>query len=118
MWLFTTVGFFSVVQKPRDAFLTVRARVASDLNHLRIAYLPTLSPTIVTKKGDYPYRATVSHKDFAAGLARMARDIHYDNFKNEVEKEMGAQRERTYEEVWSLLRELEEEEGSGGSRRA
>ncbi|MBZ5536317.1 MAG: hypothetical protein LAO31_10215 [Acidobacteriia bacterium] len=72
--------------------------------------------SIVTKKGDYPYRATVSHDDFAKGLARMARDIHYGNFKNEVEKEMGAQRERTYEEIWSLLRELEEEEGSDRSR--
>ncbi|MBZ5553243.1 MAG: hypothetical protein LAO21_11025 [Acidobacteriia bacterium] len=117
MWIFTTVGFFSVVQKPGEEFLTVRARVASDLNRLRMAYLPNLSATIVTKKGDYPYRATISHEDFAEGLARLGRDIHYGNFKNEVEKEMGATRERTYEEVWSLLRELEEEEGSIGSRR-
>ena len=26
MWLFTTVGFFSIVRKPGNAYLTVRAR--------------------------------------------------------------------------------------------
>jgi hypothetical protein len=116
MWIFTTVGFFSVVQKPGEEFLTVRARVASDLDRLRMTYLPKLSSTIVTRKGDYPYRATVSHEDFAQALAQMGRDIHYGNFKNEVEKEMGAVRERTYEEVWSLLRELEDEEQSTGPK--
>ena len=37
MWLFTTVGFFSVVQKPGTDKLTVRARVAPDLDRLRRA---------------------------------------------------------------------------------
>lgn len=31
MWLVTNFGFFSVVQKKGDDFLTVRARVRSDL---------------------------------------------------------------------------------------
>jgi hypothetical protein len=35
MCIFTTIGFFSIVQKPRTDFLTVRARVASDLDDLR-----------------------------------------------------------------------------------
>ncbi len=34
MWLFTKFGFFSVVQKPGEARLTVRARVAADLERL------------------------------------------------------------------------------------
>ena len=47
MWLFTTIGFFSVVQKPRQSGLTIRARVAADLGQLRERYLPSLSATIV-----------------------------------------------------------------------
>jgi hypothetical protein len=36
MWIFTTFGFFSVVQKePGDEFLTVRARDPKDLDRLR-----------------------------------------------------------------------------------
>ena len=35
MWIFTTIGFFSIVRKPGTDFLTVRARVASDLDDLR-----------------------------------------------------------------------------------
>lgn len=35
MWLFTTVGFFSIVQKPRQSGLTIRAWVATDLDSLR-----------------------------------------------------------------------------------
>ena len=34
MWLFTTIGFFSVVRKPGETKLTVRARVAADLARL------------------------------------------------------------------------------------
>jgi hypothetical protein len=56
MWLFTTIGFFSVVQKKRsDKFLTVRARVASDLDNLRRHYMQNLSPTITGGGTDYPY---------------------------------------------------------------
>ena len=39
---------------------------------------------------DYPYRATISHADFGAGLA--GQGIRYSNFKSEVAKVMGWQR--------------------------
>ena len=42
MWLFTTSGFFSIVQKTGDVHLTVWARVAADLDALRQRYLPAL----------------------------------------------------------------------------
>ena len=45
MWLFTRFGFFSIVRKPGDDNLTVRARVAADLDALREQYLPELSAT-------------------------------------------------------------------------
>ena len=56
MWLFTTFGFFSVVQKePGDDFLTVRARDPKDLDRLR-ERVPELGPTEL-KGGDYCCRA-------------------------------------------------------------
>jgi hypothetical protein len=110
MWIFTTIGFFSVVQKHGEDFLTVRARAASDLVRLRTEYLLDLSPTIVTKNTDYHYRATISHGSFSRGMAAMCQDIHYDNFKNEVARRMSRNRERVYEKVWTVVRELEKQE--------
>ena len=109
MWLFTTVGFFSVVQKPNQDGLTVRARIKEDLDRLRAKYMPQLSPTVTGEGTDYPFRATISHDDFAFGLAKVAHDITYDNFKNEIAKRQGVKREAAYHKVWDALHAMEDE---------
>jgi hypothetical protein len=111
MWILAPCGFFSIVQKPGDKFLTVRARVASDLENLRTRFLPSLSKTIKGGGTDYPYRATISHSEFAAGLAKMGQHIDYSNFKDEVKKEMGRHRAEVFSKVWQTLLELEENNG-------
>ncbi|AVF39989.1 hypothetical protein AL486_09935 [Pandoraea apista] len=103
MWLMTNIGFFSTVQKPGTDFLTVRARVKGDLDKLREQYLPELSPAIGHAGTDYPWRATVPHAQFAQALGKMAQDIHYDNFKNEVAKRQGKARAHRYGQVWGAL---------------
>jgi len=107
MWILTSIGFFSVVQKPRDSFLTIRSRVKSDLDRLKKGYMPQLSETTTSGGTDYPYRATISHEEFARGIAKLIKDIRYTNFKNEVLRKMGSQREQTYSKVWHTLQELE-----------
>ncbi len=109
MWLFTNVGFFSIVQKPCQSGLTIRARVTSDLDRLRETYLPALSAIVTGAGTDYPYRATVGREEFAQALSQMARDITYENFKSEVAHRMGHPREQTYSKVWDRLRDLEGE---------
>lgn len=104
MWIFTTTGFYSVVQKPGEMDLTVRARCAADLDHLRDRYMPQLSPTLHGGGSDYPYRAHISHPLFAAGLALMAFDITYPNFKDEIYRQHGIRREAVYTKVWALLK--------------
>jgi 8-oxo-dGTP pyrophosphatase MutT (NUDIX family) len=107
MWLITPFGFFSVVQKPGDNHLTVRARVASDLNALRSLYLPELSKTITGAGTDYPHRATCSHASFAAAQVKIALDIDYSNFKSKVAQTQGGARAKVYSEVWSVLHKLQ-----------
>ena len=109
MWLFTTIGFFSVVQKTGNSFLTVRARVASDLDRLRDNYMPKLSETIKGRGTDYPSRATISHEDFGRGMVKIVKEIRYSNFKSEIEAKMGGKREAIYHEVWSILLKLQRE---------
>lgn len=94
-------------------FLTVRSRVAADLDQLRTRYLPELSATISTPRGDYPFRAFVSHEALAVALGRIVMDLHYDNFKSAVAREQGWDRESIYEEAWSVLRRLQELRASG-----
>src|SRR5271165_7544223 len=99
MWLFTKLGFFSIVQKPNDELLTVRARVATDLDSLRKEFMPQLSPTISGEGTDYPFRAKISHHDFASGVSKLSEAINYSNFKNEVANKMGNQRAHAYSKV-------------------
>ena len=113
MWLFTTIGFFSVVEKPIEGaktnapMLAVRSRVEGDLEALREKYMPELSEPIATPYGDYKYRAAITHEDFARGIAALTKDIHYDNFKSAVWKAQGYHREHVYHGVWSAAMQLE-----------
>ena len=108
MWLFTPIGFFSIVQKRGDNSLTIRSRVASDLDLLRDQFLPSLSTITATPDGDYAFRAKASHRDVGEALASMAASIDYDNFKDEVARKEGNERANVYAEVWSVMRRLQE----------
>jgi hypothetical protein len=103
MWLQTTLGFFSIVQKAGEAHLTVRARARGDLERLRDGYLPDLGPIREGEGTDYRYRATATHDAVAQAIGRLVMDITYPNFKNEVKRRMGPTRAATYGEVWQTL---------------
>jgi hypothetical protein len=103
MWLMTTVGFFSIVRKPGDTDLTVRARALEDLEALEREYVPSLGPITEAGGTDYPFRARLARDELAVAVARMVEDIDYPNFKNEVGARQGPNRARVYGEVWAVL---------------
>lgn len=108
MWIFTTFGFFSIVQKPGDVRLTVRARARKDLDALRSRYLPSLSETIEGAGTDYRYRATVPRADLAEAMSRIVTDVTYSNFKSEVARRAGHGRESLYHRVWDVMDKLDD----------
>lgn len=111
MWLFTTFGFFSIVQKAEGDLRTVRARFRADLERLRDRYLPALSPTEDTEDHtgtDYPYRARARRADLAEAVRQATADIDYANFKDAVGEELGGTREELYMGVWEILQEAED----------
>jgi hypothetical protein len=110
MWLFTPFGFFSIVQKPGDPSLTIRARVREDLDALRERYLPSLSATIAKAGTDYPWRATATHEATGEAMAALVRDLDYGNFKSEVAKLQGQVRATAYHQVWDVLYQLPKSE--------
>lgn len=104
MWLFVPAcGFYSIVLKPRETDLTVRARVRTDLHELRSRYLPELTKTVVLDRSDYKYRATAPCTALARAMSAIVNDITYDNFKAEVELRQGHERELVYSRVWGVL---------------
>jgi hypothetical protein len=103
MWLVLPFGFYSIVQKPNNKRLTVRARVRADLEALRARYLPQLGPTTTLPSSDYQWRATVSHSAFAKAMAAIVMDLDYSNVKDEVARVQGHARAAVYSEVWSVL---------------
>ncbi len=117
MWIFTTIGFFSVVEKPDDrgkGTVTIRSRVRSDLEALKEKYLPTLGPIQENSQTDYRFRAKAKKEEFASALQKMALDLDYDNFKATVSRRQGVEREGFYHEVWETLLRLQERDMNMG----
>ena len=112
MWLFTDIGFFSVVRKPEDedaGMVTIRARVRSDLDRLREFYLPTLGEITEGGGTDYPFRARANQSDFADAVRLIGENIDYSNFKDEISAKQGHHRAHVYSDVWRDLLKLESE---------
>lgn len=109
MWLLIPEGFYSIVQKPGDNELCVRARDRADLDRLREAYMPELGPTKETPGSDYRYRAWISRDALAESLGAVAHNLAYSNFKSEVAKH-DPERAHLYTRVWSTLGSIQ----SGG----
>lgn len=122
MWMMTTRGFYSAVQKREDrapGMVTVRARSKKDLDNLS-DLLPGVKPYAV-KFSDYPWRIRIPHSDWARVCAVLALEIDYSNFKDEVKIRQGAARAGVYGRIWGVLLALEERKrgwssyGYGGS---
>jgi 8-oxo-dGTP pyrophosphatase MutT (NUDIX family) len=114
MWIITPIGFFSIVQKPGDiavGTLTVRARVRSDLEALKAAVLPGLGPIAESKSTDYRYRATAPRALVEAAMGKLAAQLDYANFKNQVAKVQGAKRANLYHDVWDVLHRMQGDPG-------
>ena len=103
MWLFTTFGFFSVVQKEGDDQLTVRSRARGDLLRLRRFYLQSLSEPVAHQGTDYPWRARCTHVALVEAMPRIIVDLTYPNFKDAVALSHGPARAKRYGKVWHAL---------------
>lgn len=110
MWLITTTGFYSVVEKPWDrpaGTLTVRARAHADLERLRAGSLPELGEIKEDPDADYRYRAQAPREAVARAVQTQVSGIDYDNFKNAVARRQGRGRATVYHDVWQALYEIQ-----------
>lgn len=117
MWVLTTHGFFSAVQKPGDApdHVTVRARCREDIDAL-VARLGVPAHPTTDGLADYAWRVRVPREAWALYLVDAAMGIDYSNYKNEVGRVQGPERASVYGRVWGDLLDLDDRpESSWGS---
>lgn len=110
MWLITTTGFYSIVEKPWDwdaGTLTVRARARVDLEALRSNGLPELGEVREDGTADYRFRAQAPRAAVIRAVAAQVEAIDYDNFKSVVGKRQGSARARVYHDVWDALYQIQ-----------
>jgi hypothetical protein len=112
IWLITTTGFYSIVQKPWDReadTLTVRARAKGDLDALREAGLPELGEVKEDPNADYRFRAQAPRAAVARVVEAQVEAIDYDNFKSAVARRQGSARAHLYHGVWDVLYRIQSE---------
>ena len=103
MWLFTSIGFFSVVADDANPdTVKIRARARTDLAALRAGYLPDLE-IVESDHTDYRYRAFVLREEWEHAAHALAADIDYPNFKNAVAERQGFARAKRYAKVWEIM---------------
>jgi hypothetical protein len=90
MWIQTTIGFFSIVQKPEDVerdTLTIRARSRDHLEALKISYLLESSSIQAGGGTDAPYRLVAPRHAVEDAMTMIVAAIDYRNFKDAVADE-------------------------------
>lgn len=108
MWIFTTLGFFSVVAHRDDqATVLVRAPAREDLEALRNRHISG-HHTLEWEGSDYRFRLVASRDDWAHVAREFAAGIDYSNFKDAVAERQGTSRARLYSPVWQTMFALEE----------
>lgn len=87
--------------------MTIRARIKSDLQCLKMLYLPQMGMIFESNKTDYQFRAKVSRVELAQAMVHLVSSIGYSNFKNEVQTVQGKDRAKVYGKVWTQLYQLQ-----------
>lgn len=113
MWIQTTIGFFSIVQKPEDVArdtLTIRARSREHLEALQLAYLQESGPIQTGGGTDYPYRLVAPRMAVEDAVSLAVAAIDYVNFKDAVADE-DPHTAHVYGKVHAALKALTDDEG-------
>ncbi len=111
MWLYTRIGFFSIVHKDEPGTLTVRSRLRRDIEDFKAASASLKeAEIIVSEDSDYRYRLIADRAAVMDAIDEIVADIDYDNFKEEVEY-TDKLRVPVYSALWGITMRLEELEG-------
>lgn len=112
MWVFSTRGFYSVVEDRTDKnYFIVRARKIEHLENLENLEVLKGLKTVITPspQADYAYRMRVPKRVWFKVVETLNKEINYDNFKDAVEKLSSEDRDYivALHEVWQIMYEMQ-----------
>jgi len=108
MWICSTIGFFSLVQKDKPGQWQVRARVRRDLENLCREINMPKSRIVSTRNGDYAFRLIIDQNELNTIFAVLPKLITYQNFKNAVAARPDQrEHERIYHKWWGDMLALQ-----------
>jgi len=109
MWLYTKLGFFSIVHKlpcKKDELL-VRTRCREDLESLskKLSQTSDFKGVIIeSKDSDYAYRMVVPRSVLASFMTSLMMNLDYANFKATIPYN-DEQRHEAYFKCWEVMNE-------------
>ena len=112
MWLYTKLGFFSIVYKTpgKKDELLVRARCRQDLEALskKLSQARDFQGEIIeSKDSDYAYRMVVPRSILAPFMADLMKNLDYANFKGTIPNS-DQLRHGAYFKCWDAMYEWQE----------
>ena len=115
MWVFTTKGFFSIVEHKNDPNrVVIRARVRKDIESIKMLFEELgleVSGVEENVSFDYRYRVFARRIDWASVMAQLITDMGYTNFKNAIYEtdslEIRDKRHEAYLDIWAIMHELQ-----------
>ena len=119
MWIFTTRGFFSIVEHKKDPNrVVIRARIRKDIDNIKMLFEELglrVSDVVENVGSDYRYRVFASRPDWASVITQLITDMGYTNFKNAVfdvdSPKVRDKRHEAYLDIWAIMQELQFREG-------
>lgn len=112
MWIYSTVGHFSIVNKPHEAApgrpFQVRARNAEDLADLIAVAGLKGAKVIKTPEADYAARIAVTAEQLGDVMSALATCITYPNFKDAIAKTRAqADKLDMLHDIWAVGRDYQ-----------
>lgn len=110
MWLFTVHGLLSATRSPLEPDkVQVRARSRQTIEKVA-SFVPSTPSIIETGHSDYRYRMIVSPAEWVELAGRLADEVTYQNFKDEVAGRFGHDDAytRVLHKVWSAGMSLDD----------
>lgn len=117
MWIFSTAGFFSIIEDSDDpSRVEVRSRAKISLLFMidTLAQLDPLEdhPKVTRSGGDYPYCISIKKSQLADWARQEIMEyVNYDDFAEKMLHERGPQYRDVLLECWASSLKLTDQEG-------
>lgn len=117
MWIFSTAGFFSIIEDSDDpSRVEVRSRAKISLLFMidTLAQLDPLEdhPKVTRSGGDYPYCISIKKSQLADWARQEIMEyVNYDDFAERMLHERGPQYRDVLLECWASSLKLTDQEG-------